>query len=117
MDYLFNHPTHSSFFPPFNLIKNKDSYVLELALAGFKRKDIAVEEDAGDLIVRSVHDVDEQESASEYVKKGVHKKAFVKKFTMSPDYEVTSAQMADGLLTIVLTKKAPAQTKKTIEIV
>ena len=65
-DQLNNYASHnatSSGFPPYNIRKEGDySFVIELALAGFSKKDIEVEVADGLLTIRSVKENDENDS-------------------------------------------------------
>ena len=57
--YVTNNVT-STGFPPYNIRKDGDyTYVIEMALAGFGKKDIEVEVKEGLLTVRSVKENDE----------------------------------------------------------
>ena len=60
--YVDNNVT-STGFPPYNIRKEGDyNYVIEMALAGFGKKDIEVEVVEGTLSVRSVKENTEDES-------------------------------------------------------
>ena len=60
-DRLFDYATHqatSTGFPPYNIVKDGDyNYTIEMALAGYSKKDIEVEVAEGVLTVKSIKDV------------------------------------------------------------
>lgn len=92
-------------FPPFNLYKEPTGYSVELALAGYKKEDIYVRHDkkAGTLTIGS--DGSEQElqpSSRQLLKGGIAARAFDRTFTVADNLVVKSAEMKDGLLTVVL---------------
>ena len=63
--YVSNNVT-STGFPPYNISKGGDyTYVIEMALAGFSKKDIEIELTDGTLIVRSIKE-NEEDNEDEY---------------------------------------------------
>ena len=49
-------------FPPYNIVKTgKNTYDVELALAGYSKKDIDVSLEEGVLTIKSIKDADEKE--------------------------------------------------------
>ena len=107
--------THTN-YPPYNLVKeNSVNFRLEIALAGYKREDIEVTTEWNKLLVeaKKVDDVD-----SEYLHKGLAKRAFSRTWSLSDDVVIGDVSYADGLLTIKLNRVIPEhQKKKTYEIV
>ena len=102
---FFNYDTSSN-YPPYNHIQlnNVDS-LLEIALAGFSKKEIHVYTEYGRLIVEGKKE--EKEGQSEYVHKGLAKRSFSRAWALSEDIEVREVQFKDGLLTIKLGKIVP----------
>ena len=107
--------THTN-YPPYNLVKeNNVNFRLEIALAGYKREDIEVTTEWNKLLVeaKKVDDTD-----SEYLHKGLAKRAFSRTWSLSDDVVIGDVSYADGLLTIKLNRVIPEhQKKKTYEIV
>ena len=107
--------THTN-YPPYNLVKeNSVNFRLEVALAGYKREDIEVTTEWNKLLVeaKKVDDTD-----SEYLHKGLAKRAFSRTWSLSDDVVIGDVSYADGLLTIKLNRVIPEhQKKKTYEIV
>ena len=96
-------------FPPYNIRKEGDyNYVIEMALAGFGKKDIEVEVAEGTLSVRSVKENTEDEST---VYRGISYRKFERKFTLAEDLIVNGATLENGMLTIELERVVPEEKK------
>ena len=107
-------------FPPYNIVKTgKNSYDVELALAGFNKKDIEVQYEDNLLTVKSKKSekVEETDVDGNIIHRGISKRFFSKSFTIANDVEVKGAELKDGLLTVALERIIPeAKKAKTIEI-
>ena len=117
MDEYFNrlfslHETTSN-YPPYNLIQvsNTES-VLELALAGFKKKQVNVYTQDGKLFVEGQRE--DGETNTDYVHRGVAQRSFTRCWTLSDETEVRSVSLEDGLLSITLGKIVPEAHKKKV---
>ena len=99
------HETTSN-YPPYNLvtISNVESR-LELALAGFKKKEVYVYTQDGKLFVEGQKE--DKETGTEYVHRGVAQRSFTRSWTLSDETEVRSVIFEDGLLSITLGKIVP----------
>ena len=106
-DYLnsfFNFDTTPN-YPPYNLIQlNNVESRLEIALAGFSKKEIKVYTEYGRLIVEGTK---EDAKDAEYVHRGLAQRNFNRAWTLSEDTEVREVQFKDGLLTVKLGKVIP----------
>ena len=99
----------STGFPPYNIRKEGDyNYVIEMALAGFGKKDIEVEVADGTLSVRSVKENSEDDS-TQY--RGISYRRFERKFTMADDIVVNGAKLENGMLTVELERVVPEEKK------
>ena len=106
--YVDNNAT-STGFPPYNIRKEGDyNYVIEMALAGFGKKDIEVEVADGTLSIRSVKENNEDDST---VYRGISSRRFERKFTMAVDIVVNDAKLENGMLLIVLERVVPEEKK------
>ena len=110
-DRLFTLLETTSNYPPYNLVtvSNVESR-LELALAGFKKKQVNVYTQDGKLFVEGQRE--DGETETEYVHRGVAQRSFVRSWTLSDETEVRSVSFEDGLLTIVLGKIVPEAHKR-----
>ena len=107
-DYLdrFFNVTHTSNYPPFNLIQiNNVESRLEVALAGFKKDDVKVYTEFGKLYVEGKKE--ESENVGEFVHKGLAQRSFQRVWTVTDDTKVGSVKFEDGLLTVELKKIVP----------
>ena len=106
--YVDNNTT-STGFPPYNIRKEGDyNYTIEMALAGFGKKDIEVEVTEGTLSIRSVKENTEDDST---VYRGISYRKFDRKFTVADDVVVNGASLENGMLTIDLERVVPEEKK------
>ena len=107
-------------YPPYNIVKTgKNAYNIEVALAGFNKKDIDVSVEDGVLTIESkASDKDEsKDEDGDTIYKGISKRYFKRQFTLSNDVEIKGAELKDGLLKVSMEKIVPESKKlKTIEI-
>ena len=127
-DDMFNHFEHmmdDSFFrgsgqnyPPYNIVKTgENTYDVELALAGFNKKDIEVEYKENLLTVKSKKQEETKDEDGNVIHRGISKRMFSKSFTIANDVEVKGAELKDGLLKVSMERIIPEHKKaKTIEI-
>ena len=110
-DRLFTLHETTSNYPPYNLVtvSNVESR-LELALAGFKKKQVNVYTQDGKLFVEGQKE--DEETETEYVHRGVAKRSFTRAWTLSDETEVRSVTFEDGLLSITLGKVVPEAHKR-----
>ena len=96
----------SSNYPPYNLVQvsNVESR-LEIALAGFKKKEVQVYTEFGKLYVEGKKE--ESENVGEFVHKGLAQRSFQRVWTISDDTEVRQVSFDNGLLTVELKKIVP----------
>jgi len=107
-DYLnrFWDTESTSNYPPYNIVQvNNVESRLEIALAGFKKKEVKVYTEFGKLYVEGKKE--ESKDAGEFVHKGLAQRSFSRIWTISEDCEVRSVEFEDGLLTVVLGKIIP----------
>jgi len=114
-DRLFDYVTHqaeSTGFPPYNIQKTEDyKFEIEMALAGFSKKDIEVEVAEGVLTVKSMKDKDTGSTDEFTLYKGISQRNFKRKFTLADDIVVNGAELKDGMLTISLERIVPEEKK------
>src|SRR6056300_1909971 len=110
-DRLFHLHETTSNYPPYNLVQvsNVESR-LELALAGFKKKEVYVDTQDGKLFVEGQKE--DKETETNYLHKGMAQRSFTRSWTLSDDTEVRSVDFEDGLLSITLGKIVPEHHKR-----
>ena len=96
-DSIFDSWSKVTGFPFWNVVKySKGKYGLELGLAGFKKENVLVEVNDGVLTIEGKVD----DSAIDYVQKGLSTKSFFKQFSLPNEAVVDEATMEDGMLKI-----------------
>ena len=127
-DDIFDHFEHmmdDSFFrgtlgnfPPYNIVKTgENTYDVELALAGFSKKDIEVEYKENLLTVKSKKQEETKDEDGNIIHRGISKRMFSKSFTIANDVEVKGAELKDGLLKVSMERIVPEHKKaKLIDI-
>ena len=109
--------TMKSNYPPYNIRKTgKDNYSIEVALAGFNKKDVEVEFEDNILTVRTkqLNKSEDQNVDGEIIHKGISQRQFARSFTIADDVKVNGAELKDGLLTIACERILPDHKKKRL---
>jgi len=110
-DRLFNLHETTSNYPPYNLVQisNVESR-LELALAGFSKKEVLVYTQDGKLFIEGQKE--DKETETNYLHKGLAQRSFTRTWTLADDTEVSSVNFEDGLLTVILGRIVPESHKR-----
>jgi len=102
----------SNSFPPYNIKKLDDeNYEITLALAGFKKSELSVVVEDGNLVVKG----EQEKSEDEFLHKGIAERNFTRTWALADDVKVTGSKLKDGVLTISLVHEIPEE-KKPIDI-
>jgi len=120
---MFNHQYDSISqpnYPPYNIVKTgKYNYDIQVALAGYGKKDVDVSFENSVLTIKSVKDEAEKEVEDNdgVLHKGIAKRMFSKSFTIAEDVEIKGAELKDGLLVVSMERVIPEHKKaRTIEV-
>jgi molecular chaperone IbpA len=113
-DRLSHAHSNTSGFPPYNVRKiDEDTFVVELAVAGYNRESLEVTEHDGTLTIKG----ERPEDAETYLHKGIAGRKFTRTFALSEYMYVDKADLNDGMLYIVVKREVPDEKKpKTIKI-
>ena len=104
-DDFFN-LTQTESYPPYNIVHvNNVESRLEIALAGFKKKEIKVYTEYGKLHVEGERE--EKEDKDQFLHRGLAQRSFGRAWTITDDTEIKKVSFEDGLLTINLGKVIP----------
>ena len=98
-------------FPPYNVIKSsEDSYIIEIAVAGFDKKELSIE------FKDSVLKVEGQRETREinFAHKGISERNFIRSWTLGEHVKVKSAEVSNGLLIISLEREIPEEEKPQV---
>ena len=104
-------------FPPYNIRKlEENKWQVEVALAGYDRKDIEVKTIEGNLVVETV-DNEKTTEDPELVHRGISQRKFSRTWSMADDAVVNRAKMEDGMLYVEIERVVPEEKKpKLIKI-
>ena len=119
-DDFFNLPSVSNNYPPYNIVKSgNNKYDVEVALAGFNKKDINVNVGDGMLTIETKKEdkISDEDENGEVLHQGISQRYFKRSFSVADDVEVKGAKLEDGLLRVSMERKIPEARKlKTIDV-
>lgn len=103
-------------YPPYNIEKTgEDAYRITLAVAGFRAQDLEMEVRDGQLVI--VGKGDAEGDGSQFLYRGIARRAFERRFQLADHVEVRGADLRDGLLVVELMREIPESMKpRRIEI-
>ena len=112
--YQLHTPTN---FPPYNIRKlEENKWQVEVALAGYDRKDIVVKTIEGNLVVETAENENTTEDP-ELVHRGISQRKFSRTWSMADDAVVNRAKMEQGMLYVEIERVVPDEKKpKLIKI-
>ena len=97
-------------YPPYNIVKETDSsYLISLAVAGFNKDEIKIEQDGNTLSINAEKKDSEEEI--EYLHKGIGTRNFTREFSLADYVEVTSSKLDNGILVVTLEQNIPDEKK------
>lgn len=105
----------TSSYPPHNVIKIMNGYLIEMAVAGFKKENLSVimEDDvlkvSGEIDEKSFNDKD-------YVFRSLSRRSFKKDFRLNQNLELSGAELKDGILSIYTECVLPEKVTTKVEI-
>jgi molecular chaperone IbpA len=110
-------------YPPYNIeLVSEDKYRITMAIAGFSESDVEIMVQENTLVVTGNKptvntDNSTNESAKQYLHKGISERNFERKFQLGDHVKVLNADMQNGLLNIDLERVIPeAKKPRKIEI-
>ena len=110
------HTSLTSTFPFYNIVKKgNNKFDIEVALAGYDKKDILVEYEDNLLRIKSVKELKSDQDQDGVIHQGIAKRYFSKVFTIADDVEIEGAELKNGLLKVSLHQIVP-QSKKPKQI-
>ena len=109
-DYV--RPSLTSTFPFYNIVKKgNNKFDIEVALAGYDKKDISVEYENSLLRIKSVKETKSDKEKDGVIHQGIAKRFFSKTFTIADDVEIEGAELKNGLLKVSLHQIVPESKK------
>ena len=116
MEYDWYMKNSDTSYPRYNIVENTvaGSFRLEIAVPGWQQEELELIQDKTELLVRGKK---EQKLSQEeqFVHQGLSLKSFERKFIINADIQVDDGELANGLLTIALSR-TPNSTRKILEI-
>lgn len=96
-------------WPPYDIIKTgDDAYRITMAVAGFTPDELTIDHEPNLLVVSGQK---AGEGNGQYLHRGIAQRAFKRRFDLADHVKVTSADLADGLLTVELVREIPEEMK------
>ena len=95
-------------YPPYNVVKeDSEHFTVELALAGFSKKDVSITKEKNVLVIEGKV----EDESKDFVHKGLASRAFKRSFTLADDVEISGASLKDGILVVSLERVIPEEDK------
>lgn len=99
-------------YPPHNIVKNGENiFVLEMAVAGFKKHEITIEVLNGELTIKGNKDPVIDSDIDSYQYRGIGQRSFSKSLQLEQNIEVIDARLEDGMLSVTLNRNEPGAEK------
>ncbi|NBQ35773.1 MAG: hypothetical protein EBU16_04605 [Actinobacteria bacterium] len=105
-------------FPPYNIKQlNDDHYQIEMAVAGFSKKDLKIELANNQLTIEGSQQSSDESTGANYLYKGIAARQFRQSFALEDHVKVLGSELKDGVLKIELERQIPEEMKpRSIEI-
>jgi molecular chaperone IbpA len=104
-------PDQAQTYPPYNIERTgENTYRITMAVAGFDEKELSIEAHAHVLTVKGEKS-EESTEGTEFLYRGIAKRAFERRFQMADHVEVKAASLKNGLLHIDLLRNIPEAMK------
>lgn len=105
-------------YPPYNIIRLDDNhYNIEMAVTGFEKKEITVQVETNILSI-TASSAEPTDPELVFLHRGLARRDFERTFTLAEHMKVISAEIKNGVLTIILEREIPESAKpKVIDII
>ena len=105
-------------FPPYNIKQvGNDRYQIEMAVAGFSKKELKIELANNQLTVEGSQESSADSAEDNYLYKGIAARQFRQSFALEDHVKVLGSELKDGVLKIDLERQIPEEKKpRSIEI-
>ena len=99
-------------YPPFNIEKTgEDAYRLTMAVAGFSPSELDVTVHENTLVVTGKAHQEEKKNGNGYLHRGIARRAFERRFSLTDHIQVTGAKLDNGMLHVDLVHEVPEAAK------
>jgi molecular chaperone IbpA len=97
-------------YPPYNIRQTgENTYVIEIAVAGFGKQDLELELQDGKLTVKG--NIQTNDTDDNYIFKGIADRAFTRQFILADTVEIKNADLINGMLKVWLERFIPEDKK------
>jgi molecular chaperone IbpA len=96
-------------YPPYNLFKDGEDYVLEIAVSGWTKSELDVEVTGTTLKVTGTK---AEADNREYLHRGLAHRSWTRTWTLEPDIHVSHVELEDGILWVELTQETKSSSRK-----
>lgn len=108
-------------YPPYDILElEDDKFVVNVAVAGFRREDIIITTEPGTLTIAGsfgLKEDKEEEEESKFIHNGIARRDFTLNFLLAEHIEVEGATLEEGVLSVSLFKNIPEEKRtKVIDI-
>ncbi|NGO62220.1 Hsp20 family protein [Rhizobium daejeonense] len=105
-------PEQAQSYPPYNIERTgENTYRITMAVAGFDETELSIEAHAHVLMVKGEKAEEDKAEPTEFLYRGIAKRAFERRFQLADHVEVTAASLKNGLLHIDLLRNIPETMK------
>lgn len=112
---LQNQATKVITYPPYNVKKmGENTYVIEMAVAGFGKQDIEITLEDNTLKING--NIANSSDEKNYLFKGIAERPFARTFTLADTVEIKNAELVNGMLRIFLDNIVPQKKAKKVNI-
>ena len=106
--------THNT-YPPYNVKEKDDKGLIELAVSGFKEKDLKIEEKDNLLSIYGCKEIDDKNISKLYsIHRGIANRNFTRKFKLHEHIVINGAKLEDGMLKVSYHREIPESEKPKI---
>ena len=108
----------TSNFPPVDIIDTSDDNItrlrIEMAVAGWEQENISIEVDNRVLTITGRYPLDNRPAEVAVIARGIARRNFKRQFKLAEFYEVESAELKNGILSIDVVKHVPDHAKPRV---
>ena len=100
-------------YPPYNVIQiDENNFEIEIAVAGFDKKDITITADSEHLVIKGQRS--KEDTSEKYIYKGLANRDFEREFKLVDHMQVGEAELTNGMLRVKLTRVIPEALKSRL---
>lgn len=112
LDEILRENSQATNYPPYNIIQTgDDTYVVEIAVAGFNQGEVQVEVKNNILTVTGRRAETVIEGRRDYLHRGISGREFTRTWPLGEHIEVVGASQENGILSIQLERRVPEALK------